>query len=42
MSSPDDELCQSRRRITGEVRHGLIKRVASAVGKSSIAFELVH
>jgi hypothetical protein len=40
--SPDDGLCQSRRQITGDVRHGLIKRVASAVGEGSIAFELVH
>jgi hypothetical protein len=40
--SPDDELCQSRRQITGDVRHGLIKRVASAVGEGSIAIERVH
>jgi hypothetical protein len=42
MSSPNDELCQSRRQIAGDVRHGLIKLVASAVGKSSIAIELEH
>jgi hypothetical protein len=37
-----DELCQSRRQITGAVRHGSIKRVASAVGEGSIAIELAH
>jgi hypothetical protein len=37
-----NELCQSRRQIAGDVRHGLIKLVASAVGKSSIAIELEH
>jgi len=42
MSSPNDELCQSRRQIAGDVRYGLIKLVASAVGKSSIAIELEH
>jgi len=40
--SPHDEVCQSRKQITGEVRHGSIKRVASAVGEGSIAVELVH
>jgi hypothetical protein len=39
---PDDELCQSRKRITCDVRHGSIKRVASAVGEGSIAIGLVH
>ena len=39
---PDDELCQSRKQIAGHVRHGSIKRVASAVGEGSIAIELVH
>ena len=39
---PDDELCQLRKQITGDVRHGSIKRVASAVGEGSIAIELVH
>jgi thioredoxin reductase (NADPH) len=27
---------------TGDVRHGSVKRVASAVGESSIAIRLVH
>jgi len=40
--SPHDEVCQCRKQITGDVRHGSIKRVASAVGEGSIAFELVH
>jgi hypothetical protein len=40
--SPQDEVCQSRKQITGDVRHGSIKRVASAVGEGSIAIELVH
>jgi thioredoxin reductase len=40
--SPHDEVCQSRKQITGDVRHGSIKRVASAVGEGSIAIELVH
>jgi thioredoxin reductase len=40
--SPDDEVCQSRKQISGDVRHGSIKRVASAVGEGSIAIELVH
>ena len=40
--SPHDEVCQSRKQITGDVRHGSIKRVASAVGEASIAIELVH
>ena len=40
--SPHDQACQSRKRITGDVRHGSIKRIASAVGEASIAFELVH
>jgi hypothetical protein len=40
--SPDDELCQSRKQITGDLRHGSIKRVASAVGEGSIAIELAH
>ena len=34
--------CQSRKQITGDVRHGSIKRVTSAVGEGSIAIELVH
>jgi len=38
----DDELCKSRKQIAGHVRHGSIKRVASAVGEGSIAIELVH
>ena len=37
-----DEVCQCRKQMTGDVRHGSIKRVASAVGEGSIAFELVH
>jgi hypothetical protein len=40
--SPHAEMCQSRKQITGDVRHGSIKRVASAVGEGSIAIELVH
>ena len=40
--TPVDELCKSRKQITGDVRHGSIKRVASAVGEGSIAIELVH
>ena len=40
--SPHDEVCQSRKQITGDVRHGSIKRVASAVGEGSIAIGLVH
>ena len=40
--SAHDEVCQSRKQITGDVRHGSIKRVASAVGEGSIAIELVH
>jgi hypothetical protein len=40
--SPHDEVCPSRKQITGDVRHGSIKRVASAVGEGSIAIELVH
>ena len=40
--SPHDEVCQSRKQIAGDVRHGSIKRVASAVGEGSIAIELVH
>ena len=40
--TPVDEFCQSRQQITGDVRHGSIKRVAFAVGAGSIAFELVH
>ena len=40
--SPDDELCQSRKQMAGNVRHGSIERVASAVGEGSIAIELVH
>jgi hypothetical protein len=39
--SPDDELCQSRKQITCDVRHGLIKRVASAAGEGSIVTELM-
>ena len=38
----DDELCQSRKQITCDVRHGLIKRVASAVGEGFIAIERMH
>ena len=38
----DDEVCQSRKQITGDVRHGSIKRVASAVAEGSIAIELAH
>jgi hypothetical protein len=38
--SLDDELCQSRKQMTDDVRHGSIKRVASAVGGGSI--ELMH
>jgi hypothetical protein len=37
-----DEVCQSRKQIACDVRHGSIKRVASAVGEGSIAIELVH
>jgi hypothetical protein len=40
--SPDDNLCQSRKQITDNVRHGLIKRIVSAVGEGSIAIELAH
>ena len=40
--SPHGEICQSRKQIAGHVRHGSIKRVASAVGEGSIAIELVH
>ena len=40
--SPHDEVCQCRKQITGDVRHGSIKRVAFAVGEGSIAIELVH
>jgi hypothetical protein len=40
--SPDEELCQSRKQITCDVRHGSIQRVASAVGEGSIDIELVH
>jgi hypothetical protein len=40
--SSDEELCQSRKQITCDVRHGSIKGVASAVGEGSIAIELVH
>jgi hypothetical protein len=40
--SPHDEVCQCRKQITGDVRHGAIKPVASAVGEGSIAIELVH
>jgi hypothetical protein len=40
--SPHDEVCQSRKQMTGDVRHGSIKRVASAVGEGFIAIELVH
>jgi hypothetical protein len=40
--SPHDEVCQSRKQITGDVRHGSIKRVASALGEGSKAIELVH
>jgi hypothetical protein len=40
--SPPDEVCQCRKQITGDVAHGSIKRVASAVGEGSIAVEPVH
>jgi thioredoxin reductase (NADPH) len=40
--SPHDEVCQPRKQITGDVRHGSIKRVVSTVGEGSIAIELVH
>ena len=40
--SPHDKVCKSRKQITDDVRHGSIKRVASAVGEGSIAIELVH
>jgi hypothetical protein len=40
--SPRDEVWQSRKQITDAVRHGSIKRVASAVGEGSIAIELVQ
>jgi len=40
--SPHGEVCQSRKHIAGRVRHGSIKRIASAVGEGSIAIELVH
>ncbi len=40
--SPHGQVCQSRKQMTGDVRHGSIKRVASAVGEGSIAIELVH
>jgi dihydrodipicolinate reductase len=40
--SRHDEVCQSRKQITGDVRHGSIKRDTSAVGEGSIAIELVH
>ena len=40
--SPHDEVWQSRKQMTGDVRHGSIKRVASAVGEGFIAIELVH
>jgi hypothetical protein len=40
--SPHDDLCQSRKQITGCVRHGSIKRIASAVAEGSITMELVH
>ena len=40
--SPHDEVCQARKQIAGDVRHGSIKRVASAGGEGSIATKLVH
>ena len=40
--SPHHAVCQSRKQITDDIRHGSIKRVASAVGEGSIAIELVH
>jgi thioredoxin reductase len=40
--SPHDEVCQSRKQIAGDVRHGSIKCVASAVGEGFIAIELVN
>jgi hypothetical protein len=40
--SPHHEVWQSRKQITGDVRHGSIKRVASALGEGSIAIGLVH
>jgi hypothetical protein len=40
--SPDEELCESRKQITDDVRQGSIKRVASAVGEGFIVVELMH
>jgi hypothetical protein len=40
--STHDEVCQSRKQITGDGRHGSIKRVASVGGEGSIAIEFVH
>ena len=40
--TPVAELCKSRKRISGDVRHGSIKRVASAVGENSFAIEALH
>ena len=40
--SPHDEVCPSRKLVTADVRHGSIKRIASAAGEGSIAIELVH
>jgi hypothetical protein len=41
-TSLHDEVWQCRKQMTCDVRHGSIKRVASAVGEGSIAIELVH
>ena len=40
--SPHDDVCQSRKQITGNVPHGSIKCGASAVGEGFIAIELVN
>jgi hypothetical protein len=40
--SPTDEVCPSRKQITGDVRYGSIKRVAFEVSRGSIAIELAH
>ena len=40
--SPHDEVCQARKQIAGDVRHGSIKRVASGVGEGSMAIAFVH
>ena len=35
-TTPVDESCKSRKQITCDVRHGSIRRVASAVGEGSM------